>query len=178
MKRLVHACVHFLLACGLVATAIAAQAQGQADPDSLKVAYLYNFTRYAQWPAAGVATAPFVVCVLDDGVLGGKLLEIHGRKAGPRGIEVREATDAAAWRQCQILFVEQAQSRRLVEVQRALRGHPVLLVSDGVDAARQGAAIELIESGERIRMVINRQAAELSGISLSAQLLRLALAVH
>jgi hypothetical protein len=42
----------------------------------------------------------------------------------------------------------------------------------------RGVAIELVETDQRMRIAVNRQASEQAGIALGAQLLRLALAVY
>ena len=152
----------------------------QADPDNVKTAYLLNFLRYTNWPVSGASgpSQPLNVCVLDAAVLGGRIGALQGRGVGSRIIEVKSLSEISAVRQCQLVFVAAAQARRLPEVVRQIKGHAVLLVSDVPDAGRSGAAIELLEAEDRIRMIVNRQNAEQAGITFSAQLLKLALAVY
>jgi YfiR/HmsC-like len=150
-----------------------------ADPDSVKTAYLVNFFRYANWPKGSVtASQTMNLCVLDQSSLGGKIAQLQGKQVGAQTLEVKPISDPSAVRHCQMVFVGLAHAKRLSEVVRYIKGQAVLLVSDVPDAARNGAAIELIEADDRIRMIVNRQNAEYSGITFSAQLLRLALAVY
>ncbi len=153
-----------------------AQAGGGADPDTLKGAFIYNFTRYATWSTPG---APgFVLCSTERNALRGQLASLNGRPVGAQTIEVRQGVEPGAVRQCHMLFVGQADSRRLFDYLRAVRGAPVLTVSDIADSAGSGVAIELVEADQRMRLAVNPQASEQAGIALGAQLLRLALAVY
>lgn len=160
-----------------MATALAyPQAASDADPDTLKAAFLYNFTRYASW---NVSPAPaFVLCATERQPLRGRMASLSGRPVGHQTIEVRVGVEPSAIRQCQMLLIGQADSRRLFDYLRAARGFPVLTVSDIPDSASSGVAIELVETEQRMRIAVNRQVAEQAGISLGAQLLRLALAVY
>lgn len=168
-----------LMVFGVAGLRVSQAQPASADADSVKAAYLVNFMRYTNWPAASLGPGQtMTLCVLDANVLGGKLAELQGKSVNGRLIEVRVGSDANSLKPCEMLFVGAAQGKRLAELVRQLKGLAVLLVSDVADAARNGAAIELLESEDRIRMIVNRQNAEQAGLSFSAQLLRLALAVY
>ncbi|MFM2111427.1 MAG: hypothetical protein RLZZ271_87 [Pseudomonadota bacterium] len=178
MKPLTTNCLRLCLAV-LLFTVRAALAQPVlADPDSVKAAYLVNLLRYTTWPAGTQAPdATQVLCVLDMDALDGKIAGLDGKSVAGRSLVVRQVADAAAMRQCHMLFVGANQGRRLSEVLRATKGYPVLLVSDAHDAARAGAAVELLETDSRIRLIVHRTSVEPVGIAFSAQLLRVALTV-
>lgn len=168
----------FIVALWITLPSVQAQPVS-ADPDSVKTAYLVNFFRYANWPQGSfTASQTMNLCLFDAAALGGRIAQLQGKQVGGKTIEVKPMSESSAVRQCQMVFVGIAHAKRLPEVVRHIKGQAVLLVSDVPDAARGGAAIELIEADDRIRMIVNRQNAEYSGITFSAQLLRLALAVY
>lgn len=175
VPRPVLACAIAALLC-LAHPLAPAQSGGEADPDTLKVAFIYNFTRYATWATPGAST--FVLCSSERNALRGRLASLQGRPVGAQTIEVRQGVEPGAVRACQMLFVGQTDSRRLFDYLRATRGGSVLTVSDIADSASSGVAIELVETDQRMRIAVNRQASEQAGIALGAQLLRLALAVY
>jgi len=72
------------------------------------------------------------------------------------------------------IFVAAAEQRRLPALLSALRQRPVLLVGDGPGFAEQGAAINLVVDGQRIRLEINPEAAQRRGLRISSRVLRLA----
>src|SRR5215217_749677 len=75
----------------LLVLSSAAAAQRPQGEDALKAAYLYNFTKFIEWPASAFSgtTAPFTVCVLADDRFRREVEGIlRGEKVGERPIEV------------------------------------------------------------------------------------------
>jgi hypothetical protein len=143
----------------------------------LKVAYLYNFTRFVEWPGAP-ADRPFVIRVLGDPEFAEQLrvLERQRRQVGPRPIEVHAESLAEIGQPGEILFVGTGAQGRLDAIVRETAGKPVLLVADTPGSARRGIAIELFRKPdvfrktERLRFRINPSAIERRGLVVSAQL--------
>ena len=143
----------------------------------LKVAYIYNFTRFIQWPEA-TADRPFVIGVIGDPVMEEKLrvLEREGRRVGGRPIEVRGDPTLDHAGSCEILFVGGGARGRLPEIVRRTEGAPILLVGDTPGFAGRGVAIELFtkpdifREAERLRFRIDPAALQGRGLVVSAQL--------
>jgi len=145
---------------------------------SLQVVYLYNFTRYVDWPDASVGDA-FVIAVLRDPGLADALraLERPDKDAEGRPIRVRALTAVAAdVGDAQILFVGAPALPELRRILAGTRGKPILLVGDSPGLAKQGVAInfflkpDILGAGKQLRFQINPAALEGRGLKVSADL--------
>lgn len=85
---------------------------------------------------------------------------------------VREAGD------CRILFIGSSATGEVAGVLAAVRGAPVLTVSDTPDFTSRGGVIQFVLIDSRVRFRINLGNAEQAGIRLSSQLLRVAVTVE
>lgn len=143
----------------------------------LKVAYLYNFTRYVDWPDDSVGDA-FVIAVVGDPALAGALrtLEQSHKQAEGRPIRVRTLDDALGANDAQILFIGAAALADLPRILARTQHKPVLLVGDSVGLARQGVAInfflkaDILGAGAQLRFQINPAALEGRGLEVKADL--------
>ncbi len=149
-----------------------------APVEGLKAAYLYNFTRFVQWPGVE-AGEPFVIGVLGDQALAAALgaLERDGKAVAGAPIRIETLTSASqVGRQCRILFVGAGAITQLPAVLEATAGRPVLLVGDTPGLARRGVAInfflkrDILGQGGRLRFEIAPAALEDRGLKVSAQL--------
>ncbi len=155
-------------------------AQGDEQGDlllQLKVAYLYNFTRFVEWPALPQGQ-PFVIGVIGDPELEDRLraLEREGKQAAGRPIQVRGYASVDAIGDPQILFVGRNAEAQLQSVVQRTAGRPTLLVADTPGSARRGVAIELFRKPdvfrkkEYLRIRITPAGLEGRGLVVSAQL--------
>lgn len=75
-------------------------------------------------------------------------------------------------------FRRSSESRRLSEIEDRLRGASVLLVGDFPGFAGAGGALQFIIEDNRVRFLINTDAAQRAGLRLSSKLLSVAKLVH
>lgn len=85
---------------------------------------------------------------------------------------VREAGD------CRILFMGSSATGEVAGILAAVRGAPVLTVSDMPDFTSRGGVIQFVLIDSRVRFRINLGNAERAGIILSSQLLRVAVSIE
>jgi len=155
----------------------AAQAFSAAE---VEAAFLYNFAKFIGWPEAAFdsADAPFVLGVLGTDPVGAAAHELlRGKSIKGRPLVVREVADPEAARGCHLLFFGRDEEDRLEVILAVLRGAPVLVVSDLERFAERGGMIGLVPAGQKIRFAIDAAAARAAGLTLSSQLLDLALPV-
>jgi hypothetical protein len=159
----------------LLAPAHAIAAAGDVASDvAVKAAFLYNFAKFAEWPALA-AGAPIVICVVGDDRLAAAMVEtVHGQLLSGHALEVAQPGDTARWRGCHLLFIADAEVRHAAAGLEALKSLPVLTISDGKDFARATGITELFVEGGRMRFAINLDTADGSGVHLSSRLLGLA----
>jgi hypothetical protein len=167
------------LVLALLGAAGAARAAAADAPDiSVKAAFLYNFAKFAEWPALPAA-APIVVCIVgDDGIAAAFAETVRGQNISGHALELSRSRDSTAWRGCHLLFVADRESKQFTTAKGGIKGQPVLTVSDGKGFTQAGGVIELFIEDGRMRFAINLDALEQTGVRLSSRLLGLAKVVR
>lgn len=141
----------------------------------VKAVFLYNFSRFVEWPASAFpgANAPFVVGIFGHDPFGPDLDEIvHGETAAGRPLIVRRVHTAEEAAACQILFIHQSEDKHLAELISALDHNSTLTVSDIEGAAQRGVMIRLVTENGRVRMRVNVESARAAQLTISSNLLR------
>ena len=169
----------FVVALTFAALPRRAEGQGAAAEDislnvAVKAAFLFNFAKFAEWPALP-SGGPITLCVVGNEAVGVALAEtVRGQNIGGHPLDVLRPSDTAVWRTCHLLFIADADARRSSAGLTAIKSVPVLTVSDGKAFAQTGGIIELYVDSGRMRFAINVDAAARSGLRLSSRLLGLA----
>lgn len=144
----------------------------------VKAAYLYNFTKFVEWPAESFASAstPYQICILGKDPFREALQDLtRGKVVNGRGFQIFVGvTDSAQAARCHILFVSTPANRQFQRMLQALQGRSVLIVGESEGFARQGGMINFVLEGSRVLFEVNRKAAEQAGLKISAKLLSVA----
>lgn len=165
-----------LLLCLVSGHFVAASPAGEYQ---IKAAYLLNFARYVEWPAARLQAAQALrICVLGRDPFGGALSALEGRQVNGREVRVRQLEGADQAGECHVVFISESEERRLGPMLRMLASRGLLLVSDIDGFAEAGGSIGLVTEDGRVRFDINQASLQRDGLRASAQLLRLARSVH
>jgi YfiR/HmsC-like len=170
-----------LLIGGGLACAASLFAQGSKPSEyEVKAAYLYNFARFVEWPAsAALKDNSFAICLLGEDPFGHALdavLEgesINGKTTAARRIaKPQDATN------CRVLFISMSEESRLKGILASLNRASVLTVSDIPEFSRRGGMIQFVSEGSRIRFEVNLASTGNAGLTLSSELLKVAVAVR
>lgn len=159
------------------ATAAAGQSDDRPGEYDVKAAFLFNFTKFVEWPDSAFddAQAPIVIAIIGDDPFGDSLAGIiAGQKVQGRSIVVRERHFGEDLRHCQVLFISASERKRSAEILANVHDASVLTVSDIDGFAEAGGAIEFVLQEKRVRFVVNLDAAKQSKLHVSAKLLALA----
>jgi hypothetical protein len=147
----------------------------------IKAAFIYNFTKFIEWPARSFpdAQSPFVIGVLGESPCAEALEQlVKDRKLNGRTIVVRRIAEAQALGRLQILFVGSAQEVEFETLLPTIATDPILTVGESPTFASMGGTINFVRQDDKVRLEINRRSAEQSGLKISAQLLKLATVVR
>jgi hypothetical protein len=154
------------------------QSTGQTlNEYQVKAVFLYNFTTFVEWPKTSFADAkaPFVIGIIGENVFQRYLEEVvEGEKVNGHPITIRYVRDVAGAKDCQILFVSNNSGVDFKSYARQMQKNPVLTVSDDASFMESGGMIFLYNEANKIRLLINDNAAENAGLTISSKLLRLA----
>lgn len=155
--------------------------QPQSSPEEVKAAFIYQFTRFVEWPDAAFARpgTPWRVGLLGDPPVEEALEHaLRGKRIDRRGFEVRRVGAVENLRGCHIVFVPEAEAHRLPQVLEALRGTPALVVGESQGFAAGGGGVGFVLENRKIRLEINLAAATSAGLKVSSKLLQLARVVR
>jgi hypothetical protein len=171
------ACMMLVLlwACG-----VTARAQETPVPEAdLKAAFLYNFTKFVEWPSEAFAhdDSPFVVGVFGDEDFTSTLKTLlQDKKAQAHGhpFVVRKISNAQEAKACQAVFFRESETRRFPPVYDAIKKLPILTVGEGSEFLDAGGMFSLSFEDKQLRFEVNPAPAENAKLSISSKLLRLA----
>lgn len=142
---------------------------------AVKANYLYKFAPFVEWPPRTFpsATSPFNVCVLGEAPFGDALEEAtQGQRIGEHPIAVHRLTAATSATGCHVAYIGRSNTTK--ETLDALRGHPVLTVTDS-DHGVKGGVVHFVLQRGRVRFAIDTRAARAQGLTISSKLLGLAI---
>jgi len=147
----------------------------------LKAAFLYNFTKFVEWPSRcfANATSPITISILGDNPFAEELeTAVRGRRVNGRPVVVKVIDSIAQADDAQVLFVAAKNEARLGGTLGALQQTGVLTVGESRQFAAMGGIITFTLQTDKVRFQINQPASEQAGLRINAQLLKLATVVH
>ena len=152
--------------------AVPASAQEAGLEYRVKAAYLFNFTKFVEWPDVTLQNASaFSICTAGINPFGRTLstiLDDENAAMLPLASRVVSADEAAS---CHVLFVPRGVAAG--PYLRAVASSPVLTVGESPEFLAQGGAINFVIEDGRVRFVINQAAAERVRLRISSRLLQL-----
>lgn len=166
----------FWLLASRVAVFAAEKSPGMAEYQ-VKAAFLFNFTKFTDWPASAFTStnAPMVIGILGDDPFG-KTLEdaVTGEVVQDHPLVFKRLRADEDLRGCHVLFISRSEKDRVAKVLEKLKGSPVLTAGDTKDFAERGGIVNLLLVQDTVKLEINQSAAEEAGLKISAKLLKLA----
>lgn len=170
-----------LLAIILVAfMSMSATVRMQQDTNAkIKAVFLYNFTKYIEWPPS-YKEGPFVIGVLgNNSALMTELNKMASAKmAGTQKFEIRNLTSFEGSTKCHILYIQPDKGGELPEVISKARGKSTLIVTEKPGLARQGSAINFVVQDNKTKFELNKANAEKYNLKVSSNLSSLAIVVE
>jgi hypothetical protein len=172
-----HAVLWVICALG-AASPVLAQTEKPTEYQ-VKAAYLFNFGKFVHWPpGSGEArTNRFRICVLGRNPFGSALEGLTGQIISGRSVATRAISRPQNAGKCDVLFVGASEQDHLSEILAAIQKQSILTVSDMPHFVARGGMIEFVIQDNKVRFQVNRAAAETAGLSLSSDLLKLAVNV-
>jgi hypothetical protein len=170
-------CVAFFFA-GLTASL----AQDSVSKEyQIKAAYLYNFAKFVEWPADCFTNAqsPLVIGVFGQNPFGDELKTIaKDHKINGRDIVIKPVVTTAEAAGVHLMFLGATEDDHVAGMLAALKNSSVLTVGESEKFTAAGGMINFVREADKVRFEINASAAEQRGLKISAQLLKLAKAIH
>lgn len=162
----------------VIAMAAPAWSREVTKAAQLKAAFVFNFSRYTEWPAHAFASpqAALRLCAFSlDSDVGRALAALAGNPVRDRKIEVVELDSIESLPGCHLLYVESGTDAvRLPRILARSAGLPLLTIGEGSAFPQKGGVIGLVTRDKRLGFEVNLEAAKRAELRLSSQLLALA----
>lgn len=144
----------------------------------IKAVFLYNFTKYIEWPPP-YKEGNFVIGVFGtNSALLAELNRMASQKmAGAQKIEVRNLPSADGAAKCHIVYLQPDKGSELSDVMSKIKGKSTLIITEKPGLARQGAAINFVVQENKTKFELNKGNAEKYDLKVSSNLLSLAIVV-
>ena len=161
----------------LIATPKAFSQKEEGAGYPVKLAFLYNFTKFVEWPPESYRdpNAPLLICVVGHDPFSQVLEdELRTRNVGGHPVEIMTLKPNDKLSQCQIVFVPATEKQRAERIVSGLKGSSALTVGETDGFAVQGGIINLTVEANQVHFEVNRLAAERAGLKISSRLLSIA----
>jgi len=147
-----------------------------ADEYEVKAAFLYNFTKFIEWPHTPESSStPFTICIVGEDPFESTIDRLtSGKTVGGRPLQIRRHKEPADAKQCANAYVSASEKSKAAKLIEITRGTSVLTVGESREFVRSGGMVSLSTDTGRVSVVINAEAAQTGGLKISAKLMTLA----
>ncbi|MFA5549095.1 MAG: YfiR family protein [Porticoccaceae bacterium] len=139
----------------------------------VKAAYLFNLTKFVDWP--DLPADALHICVIGSDAIGGLLGELRDRRVKDRPLRI-DRNGGVVPGNCQVLFISRSEDGWR-DILQGLSGSTVLTVSDRDSFASNGGMVGFYTESGKVKLEINPQAARDANLHISSKLLELARSV-
>lgn len=170
----------FLLVAYLWTASLSYSDQLHPTESQVKAAYLYNFGKFVRWQGTDhpPSSGSLEICILGKDPFGDVLdSTVYGESIDGRKIAVRRISRVQEAVSCNILYISLSEESRLASILSSVQHFAPLTVSDIPNFAQRGGIIAFVAQKGKIRFEVNRLAAEQSHVTLSSELLKVAVKV-
>jgi hypothetical protein len=121
----------------------------------IKAIYIYNFTKYIEWPSE-YKDGNFVIGVYGTNMpLLNELNKMAASKTvGSQKLEIKSIANSGEAAQCHIIYILTDNSGQIADVISKIKGKSTLIVTDKAGMAKQGAGINfsIVENKQKIEL--------------------------
>jgi len=157
-----------------------AGAQNRMPEYAVKAAYLFNFGKFVRFaPSDAVNNRQTLdICIVGEDPFGHTLDDLTANeRLDGKPVRVLRLKSASEARGCALAFISSSEGARVAADLDALRGQPVLTVSDAANFLQHGGMIQFLNVENHVRFAVNLDAVRPAQLSLSSELLRVATSV-
>lgn len=149
-----------------------------AQDDKFKALFVYNFTKYIEWPK-NKQTGDFVIGVLGHSSIIGELKAFTERKTvGSQKIVVEEILSSEDYTKYHIVYVPTKLSGQVDDIAKRTKGKGVLIVTDKPGLAATTSGINFVKVDNQQKFEVNTAHLEEEGVKHSNTLVLLGIAVN
>lgn len=143
----------------------------------VKAAYLFNFTRFVEWPDScfSDSTSPIVIGIMGEDPFREDLDNtVRNKLVQKRPLEIKRVRWGPEIKSCHILFICESEEKRFKLILNQIKNFPILTVGDVPGFLEKGGIINFYIEESRVRFEIDIKASETAKLPISSLLLKLA----
>ena len=159
---------------GLLLLPVIASSQ-QSNSEAIKAALSYNFAKYTHWPNTSEHEG-MTFCYFNSAYRDG-FEKLTNKMVDGKNIALKQVAKVSDTSDCQLLYVDNEDRHKLKRLLLYLDQKPVLTVSDMSGFVDDGGMIEIVNQDNKLRFKVNLEQLERQGLTLSSQVLKLAVQV-
>ena len=157
---------------------LALSATTRAQDEKFKALFMYNFTKYIEWPQ-NKQSGDFVIGVIGNPAIAGELNAIADRKSvGSQAIKVKEINSSDEMVKMHIVYVAEGKSDEAAAIAGKIKGKGVVLITDKPGFAQSTSGINYIKKDGKPSFEVNQKHLADEGVKVSSQLMALGVAVN
>lgn len=152
-------------------------AQDNSEEYLYKATYIYNFTKFVEWPgerALGKRSSIDICVIGDSDLLQTGAVFQKGSTSKLALSLVQEKNPANAAGHCHIVFIGKSEELKVRSLLDYFKSKSVLTVSDIDDFADRGGMIGMVMIDDKPKLIISPKNAAAAGLRIDAQLLEVA----
>ncbi|MBL4710620.1 MAG: YfiR family protein [Flavobacteriales bacterium] len=145
----------------------------------IKAVFIYNFTKYIEWPS-DYQTGEFTIGILGENPALFKELDNMSKvkKVANRDFRIQSIESVEDLKKQHILYIPKGNNISISLVNSKLKGKSTLLVTEAPGLAKQGAAINFIIVGNRQKFELNKTTVSNHNLKVSSTLEKLSVLVN
>ena len=159
----------------LAFTAFSTEAEQYRNEYQQKADYLYQVTKFIDWPELENNTTVLHFCVFGKDPFRGALDKIHLQKIKNRALHINYINQEFQISHCNILFVQASAPSDFIQKRYPLIvKNNILTIGEDKDFSKNGGIISLILNNQELSIEINLHAAKDANIKVNSNLIEIA----
>jgi hypothetical protein len=126
--------------------------------NKMRSLYIYNFTKYIDWPAA-YKEGSFIIGLVGDSPMFDELVKLSkDKKAVNQTIEIKKFSDPGSITKCHILVIprEAVEKINVNDAITKAKNYSTLVVTEKDGMAKQGAGINFVVVDNKLKFELNK----------------------
>lgn len=143
----------------------------------IKVAFLFNFLRFAEWPSDRVpaANSPWIICTIGSTNFSpASLDEVERKNVEGKQIDFRRLDAGGTADHCHVLFISASEDKKLSTIIPAIQAKGILTVGESPAFGSAGGMVRFYVENNRLRFEVNLARVNRTPLRLSVKLLGVA----
>lgn len=140
----------------------------------LKTIYLFNFSRFVQWPEPKKDLKIFQFCTYPKNPFGETLHQLEKRTIKTKPVQINELSSVNDIKSCHAVYIALKPDADLSKVTAVAQKHHVLTISDQQDFVNRAGMIQMFIVKGKIRFNINYDSSLSASLQIDSKLMQLA----